>query len=32
VDRARLERVVNVMRQFIGFPKFSIDSMLMQGT
>jgi NitT/TauT family transport system substrate-binding protein len=31
VDRVRLERVVNVMRQFIGFPKFSIDSMLMKG-
>jgi NitT/TauT family transport system substrate-binding protein len=32
VDRVRLERVVNVMRQFIQFPKFNIDSMLMNGT
>ena len=29
VDKIRLERVVNVMQQFIGFPKFNIDSMLM---
>jgi NitT/TauT family transport system substrate-binding protein len=29
VDRTRLQRVVNVMRQFIGFPKFDIGSMLM---
>jgi NitT/TauT family transport system substrate-binding protein len=29
VDRIRLERVVNVMRQFIKFPTFNIDSMLM---
>ena len=32
VDKIRLERVVNVMQQFIGFPKFNIDSMLMPGT
>jgi NitT/TauT family transport system substrate-binding protein len=31
VDRIRLERVVNVMQQFIGFPEFNIDSMLMPG-
>jgi len=29
VDRIRLERVVNVMQQFIKFPKFDIDTMLM---
>ena len=29
VDKIRLERVVNVMQQFIKFPKFNIDSMLM---
>jgi len=29
VDKIRLERVVNVMQQFIKFPKFDIDSMLM---
>ena len=29
VDRIRLQRVVNVMQQFIGFPSFNIDSMLM---
>jgi NitT/TauT family transport system substrate-binding protein len=29
VDRVRLQRVVNVMRQFIGFGKFDIGSMLM---
>ena len=29
VDRVRLERVVNVMQQFIGFPSFSVSSMLM---
>jgi NitT/TauT family transport system substrate-binding protein len=29
VDKIRLERVVNVMQQFIGFPKFNIDTMLM---
>ena len=32
VDRVRLERVVDVMRQFIRFPKFTIDSMLMNGS
>src|SRR5690348_15764148 len=32
VDKIRLERVVSVMQQFIGFPKFNIDSMLMPGT
>jgi NitT/TauT family transport system substrate-binding protein len=32
VDRVRLARVVNVMRQFIGFPKFNIDSMLTNGS
>jgi hypothetical protein len=31
VDKIRLERVVNVMQQFIGFPKFNIDTMLMPG-
>lgn len=31
VDKARLQRVVDVMRQFLGFPSFSIDSMLMNG-
>ena len=31
VDKVRLERVVNVMQQFIGFPSFSISSMLMNG-
>jgi NitT/TauT family transport system substrate-binding protein len=29
VDKVRLQRVVNVMRQFIGFPLFNITSMLM---
>jgi len=29
VDKIRLERVVNVMQQFINFPKFDVDSMLM---
>jgi len=29
VDRIRLERVVNVMQQFIKFPTFDIDTMLM---
>jgi len=29
VDRARLQRVVNVMQQFLGFGKFDIGSMLM---
>jgi NitT/TauT family transport system substrate-binding protein len=32
VDKDRLERVVNVMTQFLGFPKsFNIDSMLLNG-
>jgi NitT/TauT family transport system substrate-binding protein len=29
VDKVRLERVVDVMEQFLGFPKFDISSMLM---
>jgi len=32
VNKIRLERVVNVMQQFIGFPKFNIHTMLMPGT
>jgi NitT/TauT family transport system substrate-binding protein len=31
VDLVRLKRVVNVMRQFLGFPTFNIKSMLMSG-
>jgi NitT/TauT family transport system substrate-binding protein len=31
VDLVRLKRVVNVMRQFLGFPTFNIKSMLMNG-
>jgi hypothetical protein len=31
VDRVRLQRVVDVMHQFLGFPKFDIGSMLMGG-
>jgi NitT/TauT family transport system substrate-binding protein len=31
VDRVRLQRVVNVMRQFLGFPAFNIDTMLIGG-
>jgi NitT/TauT family transport system substrate-binding protein len=32
VDQVRLQRVVNVMQQFLGFdPSFNIDSMLMNG-
>ena len=31
VDKVRLQRVVDVMRQFLGFPSFSIGSMLMKG-
>jgi len=31
VDKIRLQRVVNVMQQFIGFPSFNIDSTLMGG-
>jgi NitT/TauT family transport system substrate-binding protein len=31
VDAVRLRRVVDVMRQFIGFPSFNIGSMLMGG-
>ena len=29
VDKVRLQRVVDVMRQFLGFPEFDIGSMLM---
>jgi len=29
VDESRLKRVVEVMRQFLGFPAFDISSMLM---
>ena len=29
VDKLRLQRVVDVMKQFLGFPKFDISSMLM---
>ena len=32
VDKVRLQRVVNVMQQFIGFPSFNINSMLMGGS
>ena len=32
VDKIRLQRVVNVMQQFIGFPKFNIDTMIMPRT
>jgi NitT/TauT family transport system substrate-binding protein len=31
VDKVRLQRVVDVMQQFIGFPQFNIDSMLLNG-
>jgi len=31
VDRVRLQRVVDVMREFIQFPRFNIGSMLMNG-
>ena len=31
VDKVRLQRVVDVMQQFIGFPAFNIDSMLIGG-
>ena len=31
VDKVRLQRVVNVMQQFIKFPSFNINSMLMGG-
>jgi NitT/TauT family transport system substrate-binding protein len=31
VDKVRLQRVVNVMQQFLGFPAFNIDSMLLNG-
>ncbi len=31
VDKDRLQRVVNVMQQFIGFGSFNINSMLMNG-
>jgi NitT/TauT family transport system substrate-binding protein len=30
VDKVRLQRVVDAMQQFLGFPSFSIDSMLMR--
>ena len=29
VDKVRLQRVVDVMRQVLGFPRFDIGSMLM---
>jgi hypothetical protein len=32
VDKARLQRVVGVMQQFLGFPAFNISSMLMNGS
>ena len=32
VDKIRLERVVHVMQQFIGFPKFNIGTMIMPHT
>ena len=31
VDKARLQRVVDVMQQFLGFPAFNINSMLVNG-
>jgi hypothetical protein len=31
VDRVQLRRAVDVMHQFIGFPAFNIDSMLIGG-
>jgi NitT/TauT family transport system substrate-binding protein len=31
VDRVRLQRVVDVMQQYLGFPRFDIGSMLMGG-
>jgi hypothetical protein len=31
VDQVRLQRVVDVMQQFLGFGKFDIGSMLMGG-
>jgi NitT/TauT family transport system substrate-binding protein len=31
VDKIRLQRVVDVMQQFLGFPAFNIDSMLLNG-
>ena len=31
MDAVRLKRAVNVMQQFLGFPNFNIDSMLMGG-
>ena len=31
VNKVRLQRVVNVMQQFIGFGSFNINSMLMNG-
>ena len=32
VDKIRLQRVVDVMRRFLGFGKFDIGSMLMGST
>jgi NitT/TauT family transport system substrate-binding protein len=31
VDKVRLQRVVDVMQQFLGFPSFNINSMLLTG-
>jgi hypothetical protein len=31
IDKLRLERLVNVMQQFLGFPNFNVDSILMGG-
>jgi len=31
VDKVRLQRVVDVMQQYLGFPRFDIGSMLMGG-
>jgi hypothetical protein len=31
VDSLRLQRVVDVMQQFLSFPSFSIKSMLLNG-
>jgi hypothetical protein len=31
VDLTRLQRVVNVMQRYLGFPDFNIKSMLMNG-
>jgi NitT/TauT family transport system substrate-binding protein len=32
VDELRLQRLVNVMRRFLGFPAFNVDSMVMAGS